>query len=77
MLSKTVQIIASSSTLAVKEMEAVEALAEARTAITALAPLGVATATVPVNNNNNNRKVEPLEVSVVHSRPLDRFLISE
>jgi hypothetical protein len=76
MPSKTIQIIASLSILAAKEMEAVEAMAEARTAITALAPLGVATATVPVNNNNN-RKVEPLEVSAVHSRLLDRFLISE
>jgi hypothetical protein len=77
MPSKTIQIIASLSILAAKEMEAVEALAEARTAITALAPLEVATATVPVNNNNNNRKVEPLEVSPPHSRLVDRFLISK
>jgi hypothetical protein len=77
MPSKTIQIIASLSILAAKEMEAVEALAEARTAITALAPLGVATATVPVNLNNNNRKVEPLEVSPVHSRHSDRLLISK
>jgi hypothetical protein len=76
MPSKTIQIIASLSILAAKEMEAVEALAEARTAITALAPLEVATATVPVNNNNN-RKVEPLEVSPPHSRLVDRFLISK
>jgi hypothetical protein len=76
MPSKTIQIIASLSILAAKEMEAVEALAEARTAITALAPLEVATATVPVNSNNN-RRVEPLEVSPAHSRLVDRFLISE
>jgi hypothetical protein len=76
MPSKTIQIIASLSILAAKEMEAVEALAEARTAITALAPLEVATATVPVNNNNH-RKVEPLEVSPPHSRLVDRFLISK
>jgi hypothetical protein len=76
MPSKTIQIIASLSILAAKEMEAVEALAEARTAITALAPLGVATATVPVNLNNN-RKVEPLEVSPVHSRHSDRLLIPQ
>jgi hypothetical protein len=77
MPSKTIQIIASLSILAAKEMEAAEAMAEARTAITALAPLVVVVATATVPANNNNRKVEPLEVSPVYSRHLGRFLISQ
>jgi hypothetical protein len=74
MPSKTIQITASLSILAVKEMETAEALAEARTPITVLAPLVVATATVPVNSN---RRVELLEVSIHYILEPRSFLISK